>query len=85
MMGREFGGNFPPKGGNGGGGFWKTDIAHTLVMCQRTYILNLMLIKRYFKMEDMGEGISPPRGERGGISENGQNSHSSNAPEYIHT
>ena len=54
-------------------------------MVYRAYIPNFKAIGRYFKMGGFGGGISPPGGEREGISENGQNSSTSNVLENIHT
>ena len=55
-------------------------------MGYRAYIPNLKAIGRYFKMGGFGGGGFPPQGgEREGISENGQNSSTSNVLENIHT
>ena len=54
-------------------------------MVYRAYIPYFKAIGRYFKMGGFGgEEISPPGGEREGISENGQNSSSSKVLENIH-
>ena len=54
-------------------------------MVYRAYIPNFKAIGRYFKMGGFGGGISPPGEERERISENGQNSSTSNVLENIHT
>ena len=48
-------------------------------MGYRAYIPNFKVIGRYFEIGGFGGG-----GERGGISENGHNSSSSNVPENTH-
>ena len=53
-------------------------------MGYRAYIRRFKAIGQYFKMGRFGE-VLPSGGESGGLSENEQNSSSSNVPENIHT
>ena len=84
----KFWGDFPPMGVNRGEFRKKNKKYATWILCQRTCVPKLTQIQAFLDCLKSGEslrGISPPGGERGGISEKIKNiSHGYCAREHVY-